>query len=303
MRSAAVAFFAFVLYLVLKNEVFGQQLSGGALVTYLIIFIPLLSLIGRSAKVTDDSSDQRQRNDSFRSRVETGEGPPEEQRVRKLTRFRGVLFLRPFEVDRQFRVRNPRKDRIAAILIFFYKMLLPDTVSIDDAFRLHSSEYGELLAIGEDDAATIGATRFASDDARWRDDVRALLAAAGRIILIPGRQEGITWELNEIVANREWLAKTVFVLTPHDGGARGGFPALDDMVAMLRAAGLDLPSDAAQGEGVVFHRDGQVKLRLDVVVRDFLEYRVSGRKLRRCLAAASDPTAADETGSVEASQG
>jgi hypothetical protein len=47
-------FFAFVLNLVLKNEVFGQQLCGGALVTYLIIFIPLLSLIGRSAKVTDD---------------------------------------------------------------------------------------------------------------------------------------------------------------------------------------------------------------------------------------------------------
>ncbi|WP_313920243.1 hypothetical protein [Tahibacter sp.] len=288
MRAIGVAILAMAIYMVLKVEVFGSRPGGDATLVYLVVLVPLLLLIGTPAKRADDRSNQFKRNEEFRERT-VADVPVQslDERSRRLATFNGILFLRPFAVDAGFRVRNPRRDGFLATILFFYKMLLPDTTTLDDAFRLHGERHGELLAIGDDDAGTIGATRFESSDAGWRDDFHALAKAASHIIVVPSLQDGIAWEIGEIVADTCLLAKSVFVLTPAGYDDRMGFAARGDVITRLRAAGLRLPGHAEHGEGIVFGPDREVRLRTQLIQPGFLEHRVAGKALRQCLQAAT----------------
>lgn len=286
MRAIVVAMLAVGLYLVLKTWVGSMTQGIEAFLLYVVPFAVLLRIVGTSAKRLDDRSSQITRNERFRRRCGDDDGLTPQERAERLFEFEGVLFLRPFAVDTQFRVRNARKDGFLTFVIPFYGMLLPDSSSLDDAFRLQCRSTGELLAIGDDDANTIGATRVESSDARWRADFRVLALAARRIIVVPSRQDGIAWEIGEIVADARLLTKSVFMLTPERHDDRMGFAALADVIVSLRAAGLRIPDDAKHGEGLVFDADREIRWRKPVILAGIQETRVAARALRQCLAAA-----------------
>jgi hypothetical protein len=296
-RSAIVAFIAFVVYVVLKEEVFHNQLDWKTQAIYILILMPILLGVGTPAKKADDKASQVSRDSDFRERVEQKRESPghlevsedrvvsdEDRRAALRNIFSGVLFLRPFDVDKKFFVRNPRKDGFAASF-FFYKMLLPSDVSLDDAVRYHSN-FGDVLAIGTE-GDDVGATRYETSESSWRADFLALATAARRLVVIPALAEGTKWEIGEICRVPMLLEKTVFLLTPLYSEERFGFAPLPAVCGLLRGHDLAVPDNAKPGEGLVFDSQGRLRDREEVLTRSLLEWKVRGRALKQLLAAAA----------------
>lgn len=300
MRGVIFSIVACVAYLVLKQTVLPAHMSLGEMTLLAVGFLIVYSVIGVPAKKADDLDAQRARNDAFRKDLEDAEGatardaaipasaPPGGDAGRKKSTlgdvFRGVLFLRPFTVDRKYVVRNPRKDGFWSAIFFFYKMVLPNDSSLDDAIGYHLRGT-TLLAIGDEDAG-IGATRYETDDGEWQGDFLALAAGASAIIVVPSLNAGTRWEIEQICSRVELLTKSIFVLTPPRCDNQLGFSALSDVCDLLRQQGLELPDLVESGSALVFSSRRELRLvRKLITVPLLIEHKVDKAALRACLEA------------------
>lgn len=266
MRTFLVTVATIFIYIALR-ETYGYDLSTGETILFLAVLLPILHLIGTPSKILDEKADQETRNYAHQKRL------PKD--------FSGILFLRPFSLDSRFRVSNPRKHSIAANAIIFYKLLLPEEATLDDAIRIQVRRHGELLSLGRPDEA-IGATRHTTDDDNWRADFKSLAHTAKGIILIVSTQNGLAWELEQICSSRALLSKTIFILPPAYANSEIGFDRYEDAIEILRIH-LSFGDEPNPGDGIVFNENGEGRLRAAVLGGTFYTPRLHQRSLARLL--------------------
>ena len=151
-----------------------------------------------------------------------------------------VLYLRSFRDDKlrvHARATNGRSflERLTAI---GFEVVLAD----------HLWRYGPVVSIGSPDetALPLGAARTYAVLDEWRRTAEELMASAALIVLVAGRSEGLTWELEAIV-RRGLTGKLVILFPPLPWQCPG------DGVAELPARWGAL-CDAAREAGLVLPR-------------------------------------------------
>jgi hypothetical protein len=87
---------------------------------------------------------------------------------------------------------------------------------------------GPLVALGKP-GEQFGAGRWKTEEGKWQDQVSDLIGMAELIFVVPSLHEGTLWELRQLLAVDDWLAKTVIVVP--STGASFGF---DDVSADKR---------------------------------------------------------------------
>lgn len=295
MRSGILLAITVVTYLVLRNE-FGVDDIG----TMLVIIFPL-TLITGAAWWADQSQAQRARNEEFRKRQaelsarfasESSPGASDVARTDPVaidgatpappsTTVAGlpiVLYLRQFEQDGALSFRNPRKDTWQCFVIPLYSIMLPDYVTFDEALRWHFAERFEVVALGEQQGA-VGATRWTTSDDTWRRDFAVFCARARLIVIFPTTSPGTAWEIAEICAKPELLAKTAFVVVDPDkvGVDDAGRPV--SFAALLGAQGCAVPEKLENGEALMFDAGKRLRHREPLLTAGFLEVIVQPRAL------------------------
>jgi hypothetical protein len=106
-----------------------------------------------------------------------------------------VLYLRPFRMDNRL-----------AVLPF------DAPLEIEVLIRNGAKRLGPMIALGDTNQELSNkATRIRTTDSAWRSEIAHLLAKCGYIIVVPENTDGTLWELNEILTNRNYLSKTVFL--------------------------------------------------------------------------------------------
>jgi hypothetical protein len=78
---------------------------------------------------------------------------------------------------------------------------------------------GPLVALGRP-GEQFGAGRWKTEEGNWQELVSDLFGMAELIFVIPSPHEGTLWELQQLLAVDDWLAKTVFVV-PSSGASFG----------------------------------------------------------------------------------
>jgi hypothetical protein len=296
MRVVFVIAIAIVGYLFLKNEIFGGEFGIPELIVTVLLALPLFAL-GLEGKKKDETVDQQRRDAVLQKRIDetakrvstpsrepaAADGAAAEARKPAPSHedlpVSDILFLRPFVIDTAVRVRNPRLDGWASFLVPFYSFMLPRTVSLDDAIRLHLRKYGELVAIGAP-GSIVGASRVRVGDAYWQNYFGILAAKAKMIVVFCGLRPGTMWELEQIARDHDLLRKTVFILPPDWVGGEHEATNLGQVLQTLRTLDLSPPADTKGGEALVFKPDRTVRSRSNIFVSDLTSYRVSKKALQ-----------------------
>jgi hypothetical protein len=113
-----------------------------------------------------------------------------------------ITLLRSFADDRTpIEVRDP-------ILFGETVRELPFEDELADMLR----HYGPFVAIGNDDdkVFTFGASRVELKDDEWQPVVLRWMAASMMIVMIPGRTEGLRWEIENVIAGNHVTRLLVF---------------------------------------------------------------------------------------------
>lgn len=112
------------------------------------------------------------------------------------------LYLRPFSTTGQMSEKN------ANLFDFTPPPELEETLTN----RL--TEYGPVVCLGAQLEA-YGATRVLTTEEQWQEKFLFLMEKATFIFMIPGYQEGITWEMGKLFEH-EYLDKTAFIVPVGD---------------------------------------------------------------------------------------
>ncbi|WP_144240746.1 hypothetical protein [Dyella japonica] len=193
-----------------------------------------------------------------------------------------ILFLRPFVLDRDFKVVNPVSPWKR--LIPFYSLAVPSVTSLDDAMAIAIKGYGELIAIG-DQAGQIGATRLQTTEENWRNDFAVLAEAASAIIIYGSKQSGTAWETTQVISKGDWLAKSVFIFpypTANEGVRGENFVAAKDL---LRHAGCVISSKTAHGDGITFSRAKTVSRRVSLLAPRLVQLELKAKEFKQIVEA------------------
>lgn len=182
-----------------------------------------------------------------------------------------ILYLRPFASDGKILAIPPWHQEFLNRLLAMgmYTGTLAD-FSFEDRLRRIVRRYGRLFAIGEPDHV-IGAGRVSVEEGRqWEDYFRRLALGARAILVVPGLNAGIQWELDWLREN-ELMSRVVLLLRGTDDAKA--------VHALLRERGWYIPPDTYWGDCLTF--DSGRRLRSHF--RDVVGTRLSPNKLREAL--------------------
>jgi hypothetical protein len=88
-----------------------------------------------------------------------------------------------------------------------------DEIDLETEFARALEPYGNLVGLGHP-GEHAGAGRAAIDDADWQGAFVSLAERADAIFVVPATTEGTSWELDQLLARREWARKTYLVVPP-----------------------------------------------------------------------------------------
>jgi hypothetical protein len=150
-----------------------------------------------------------------------------------------ILFLRSFLDD--LVALRPRR-------FLFEQWLLDGTsrsMTLDYLILSEGTEYGPTVALGnpDDPVPPYGVSRGYFDHSSWQDAVADLSRRASVLIVVADATAGIDWEIRHIVAH-QYVAKTLFLLTPEDVGTSRGTTLLTQV---LEACGQSHRLDGGAG--------------------------------------------------------
>jgi hypothetical protein len=160
-----------------------------------------------------------------------------------------VLYLRPFATT-------------GAITASFNDV--EGTTEFEAFMRRTVDKSAPLVALGLPSDTKEGAGRIRVEDADWQRIAMKLMLAAKAIIVLPGPQEGTIWEIDNILANDDLRAKSVFVRPPSAGDDYYfGWNVLQVRLGSLGHQFPECPFDPA---AIVMHRAGAQKRQLTLPI-------------------------------------
>lgn len=109
---------------------------------------------------------------------------------------RSVVYLRPFRMDNRMAVLPPDVPQF----------------EIERLIQNAMKGIGPMFALGDRTRSSARyAARIQTQDNRWQSEVTRLLENSGFIIIIPENTDGTLWEIDRILENPSYLAKSVFM--------------------------------------------------------------------------------------------
>ncbi|HET7331836.1 hypothetical protein [Dyella sp.] len=192
-----------------------------------------------------------------------------------------VLFLRPFVLDKEFRVINPVSTWKS--MIPFYSLAVPSMTTLDDAISIAIHGYGELIAIG-DKAGDIGATRLQTSEENWQKTFAKLAEAASAIVVYTSDRSGTAWETGKLLSQPAWLAKSIFILPPVTAAEKVRGESLHAAKDLLRKFGCNVPDTVGHGDGVTFSRTKSVETRIKLLGPRLIELELKSAELKKLIA-------------------
>ena len=131
------------------------------------------------------------------------------------------LFLRPFELEGQLPVPNPRRRFSTPLSPSYYSE--PEVIDFEVLIAEALEPSGVTLAIGERLQVLRGSSKVGTAGRLWQDDFRLIAAAASAIVCIPSDSPSSAWEIGQLVASG-LIRKTLFIIPPSQ---RSGLSSLE----------------------------------------------------------------------------
>jgi hypothetical protein len=168
------------------------------------------------------------------------------------------LYLRPFEVTNQIRIRNMNRGRL--LVTDAKRLNEPATHDLETLLAKAVWIRRPLIALGKP-GESFGAGRIKTDEQEWKADITLLMQNADLIFVIPAARSGIKWEL-ELIRDKGYLSKCIFIMPPEPQG-HITFPFAEEMwnkaEPELKTIGFELPPYQRDGLLFKFDSDGKVQ--------------------------------------------
>ncbi len=159
-----------------------------------------------------------------------------------------ILYLRPFAVTNS--LRDTTVDSILAAGGLDLEVRIVDALA----------QWAPVIALGQP-GEVWGAGRLQVDEQEWQRAMEFALGAADMILVVPGDQPGIKWELN-LLKSEALLSRSVFVRPPRSRMFNDDWwKRATEAMAM---AGLSAPDWLGKREGSFFMLDDEGNLDLNV---------------------------------------
>lgn len=159
-----------------------------------------------------------------------------------------ILYLRPFAVTNS--LRNTTVDSILAASGLDLEARIVDALA----------QWAPVIALGQP-GEVWGAGRLQVDEQEWQGVMEFAFGAADIILVVPGDQPGIKWELN-LLKSKALLSRSIFVRPPWSRMFNDDW--WERVTEAMAMAGLSAPDGLGRREGSFFMLDDEGNLGLNV---------------------------------------